>query len=100
MSITLSTPTVDLAFPIGTKDTQWTFTITGTNPDNTPYNNTIDADTSSIPAPGDFQVGAVLTLVVTKNGVSSLPSDPFTVPAQTVMLTVPDASQKAVFTVA
>jgi hypothetical protein len=39
--------------------------------------------------------GATVTLVVSKNGVSSLPSDPFTVAVTTVTLSVPDATQKA-----
>ena len=91
----LTTPTAQVVFPAGTPDTQWAFVLTGTNPDGTAYSATVMSDTPSALAPADLQPGAVITLVVTKNGVSSLPSDPFTVVAQTVLLTVPDAGQKA-----
>lgn len=93
---TLSTPTVLMSFPAGTQDTPWNFHLTGTNPDGSDYDSSFDSDQPSAPAPDDLQVGATVTLVVTKNGVSSLPSDPFVVPGPPVMLSVPDASAKAV----
>lgn len=99
MTITMSTPTAQVVFPAGTTDTPWTFTLAGTNPDGSQYNNSVQSDSPSAPAPGDLQPGASITLVVSKNGILSQPSDPFTVPGQPVTLTVPDASQKAVFTV-
>lgn len=97
MSI-LSTPTAQVTFPAGTADTQYVFVLTGTNPDGTAYSGSVTSDTPSAIAPTDLQVGSIVTLVVTKNGISSLASDPFTVVAQTILLTVPDASQKATIT--
>lgn len=99
MTITLSAPTAQVSFPAGTQDGPWNFTLSGTNGDGSQYNNSFDTTQDSAPLPSDVTPGAVLTLVVSKNGVSSLASDPFTVPQPPVILTVPDATQKAVFTV-
>lgn len=94
MTQSLSTPVVALAFPAGTVDTQWQFDITGSAADGSPFSHSVSADTPSTTA--DLPAG-IFTLVVTKNGISSLPSDPFPVTAPvTVMLSVPDATQKAV----
>lgn len=94
MTATLSTPTTTAVFPAGTADTEWTFAVSGTHADGSIYS---DSFTSASPS---MQValpeGATVTLVVTKNGVSSQPSDPFVVPVTTVTLSVPDAAQKAV----
>lgn len=94
MSYNLSCPTVSLAFPEGTVEDKFTFSVTGTLADGSGVTNSeTSADSSALMdlAPGTY------TLVVSKNGVSSLPSDPFTVAVPvTVMLTVPDADQKAV----
>lgn len=94
MSI-LSTPTASVVFPASTTEGQFTFAITGTNPDGSAYSSSITSVTPTTLAPSDLQAGAVISLVVSKNGVSSLPSDPFTVVAPTILLTVPDATQKA-----
>jgi hypothetical protein len=91
---TLSTPTASAVFPLGTPDTSWTFIVTGVNADGSLYIDTFTSDAPSVQA--DLPVGATVSLTVTKNGISSLPSDPFLVVVQTVTLTVPDAAQKAV----
>lgn len=92
---TLSTPTTTATFPAGTADTPWTFLLSGTNPDGSAYSSTTTDTSPTTLAPSDLQVGAVITLVVMKNGIASLPSDAYTVVSQTVTLTVPDAAQKA-----
>lgn len=93
MKLNLSTPTATALFPVGTPDTSWAFAISGTLADGTAYSTTTESDTPSETL--DLDAG-VYTVVVTKNGVSSLPSDSFTVTAvTTVTLSVPDASQKA-----
>lgn len=90
---TLSTPTASAVFPIGTLDTEWTFSLSGTLADGGAYSNVLTSAAPSIPA--DLPEGATVVLIVSKNGVSSLPSDPFIVPLTTVTLSVPDATQKA-----
>lgn len=97
MSQTLSTPSVQLAFPAGTVDTVWTFALTGTLfGDGSAFTGGAVSQTDS--ATIDLAPG-VYTLIVSKNGISSLPSDAFTVEAPaTVTLSVPDAAQKAVIT--
>lgn len=93
MKLTLSTPVVDLVFPAGTVDTPFTFAITGTTADGQPFTGGSDS-----PGPSEeFDLPAgTFTLVVTKNGVSSLPSDPFSIDVPTtVTLSMPDATQKA-----
>ena len=93
---TLSVPTAQVVYPAGTLDTPWTFAITGTAADGSSFADSVNAATPSTTY--NLPVG-VFTLVVSKNGVSSLPSDPFTVSAPTtVLLTVPDATQKAMIT--
>lgn len=94
MTATLSTPTASVVFPAGTADTEWMFVLTGTLADGSAYSNSFTSAAPSMPA--DLPEGATVTLVVTKNGVSSLPSDPFVAPVTTVTLSVPDAAQKAV----
>lgn len=90
----LSTPTKQLAFAAGTVDTPWTFAVTGTDATGAAFNDSADSDTNTIKV--DLPVGGTYTLVVTKNGISSLPSAPFTVGASgTVLLTVPDDTQAA-----
>lgn len=96
---TLSTPIATVTFPAGTVDTPWAFHVSGTLADGTPYGGGIESSNSTVVfdlAPGTY------TLVVEKNDVKSLPSDPFTVDATpgggttSVELSVPDATQKAV----
>ena len=94
MTATLSTPTASIVFPAGTADTEWSFSLSGTLADGSAYSNTLSAAAPSLSA--DLPEGATVVLVVSKNGVSSLPSDPFVVPLTTVTLSVPDATQKAV----
>jgi hypothetical protein len=98
MTATLSTPTASIVFPIGTADTEWSFSLSGTLADGGGYTNTLTSATPSLQA--DLPEGATVVLVVSKNGMSSLPSDPFVAPLTTVTLTVPDASQKATITAA
>lgn len=94
MSANLSTPITSAVFPAGTADTDWTFVVTGTNADGSAYSASFSSPAPSLQV--DLPEGATVSLVVSKNGVSSLPSDPFLVPVTTVTLSVPDASQKAV----
>lgn len=94
MTATLATPTTTAVFPAGTADTEWTFTVSGTLADGGAYSHMFTSATPSMQA--DLPEGATVTLVVAKNGVSSLASDPFVVPMTTVTLSVPDATQKAV----
>lgn len=93
MKLTLSAPVVELVFPADTLDTPFTFAITGTTADGQPF-------TAGSESPGpseEFDLpSGTFTLVVSKNGISSLESDPFTVDVPTtVTLSVPDATQKA-----
>lgn len=103
MLLKLSTPTTTATFDAGTADTKWDFEVSGTQADGTPYGGGVQSDTDE--AQLDLPNG-VYTLTVIKNGISSLPSDPFTVagaPAggtTPVTLTVPDATQKAVIVAA
>lgn len=94
MTATLSTPTTTAVFPAGTADTAWTFDLAGTNADGSPYSAQFTSADPSMQAA--LPEGATVTLVVSKNGISSLASDPFTVAVTTVTLSVPDATQKAV----
>jgi len=98
---TLTASTTQVAFPAGTPDADFVFTLTGTNPDGsaasasfTSAGSSFSVDLSTV-----LQVGAVVSLVVSKTiggtTYSSLPSDPFTVQAETILLAVPDGSQKA-----
>ncbi len=98
MTAILSAPTTTAVFPAGTADTDWSFVVTGTNADGTAFSASFSNSSATMQA--DLPVGATVTLVVTKNGISSLPSDAFTVTAPTVTLTVPDATQKAVIAAA
>lgn len=98
MSQILATPVVDAVFPDGTVDDSWHFVLTGTNADGTPFTGGTVAASPS--APFDLPPGT-FTLVVSKNGMSSLASAPFTVAAPvTVTLSVPDSAQPATITAA
>lgn len=94
MTATFSTPIATAVFPAGTADTEWTFDLTGTHADGSSYAAQFSSADPSMQAA--LPEGATVSLVVSKNGVSSLPSDPFTVAVTTVTLSVPDATQKAV----
>lgn len=91
----LSAPTVERAFPGDTQDLDFTMTITGTLADGTPFAETftdLDASAEVDLAPGRY-VG-----VVSKLGVSSLPSDELVIDVPTtVTLSVPDDTAKAAF---
>ena len=96
MSNTLSAHTILNDFPAGTVDPGYTFTITGTLADGTPFSTSSQGTDPS--AQFDLQPGTY-TGVVSKLGVASLPSDPLTVKAPTtVTLTVPDPAQPASLT--
>lgn len=95
--VSITQPTADALFPIGTADTPWSFAVAGTLADGNLFSSAFEATTSTLTvelAPGTYVV------TVTKNGISGSPSDAFTVvaPVTTVTLTVPDAAQKAVVT--
>jgi hypothetical protein len=89
----LACPVVAQAFPEGTTDPGFTFTITGTLADGAPFQT---SGTSAEPTLSfDLQPGTY-TGVVSKLGVSSLPSGQLVIAAPvTVTLSVPDASQPA-----
>lgn len=99
MNLTLSCAVVALTFAAGTTDTPWAFHVSGTQADGTAYGGGVESSNSTTTI--DLPAGTY-TLVVEKNGVSSLPSDPFVVDAAPgggttpVELSVPDATQKAV----
>lgn len=94
MQKTLSVTTVDRTFPEGTADPGFTFTVTGTLVDGSPFEQVVVAGEPTVTmdlAPGTYTAGA------SKLGFTSLPSDPFTVEAPaTVTLSVPDDAQKVV----
>ena len=94
MTASLSTPTSTAVFAAGTADTPWTFTLSGTLADGSAYSNVLSSAGPSLQV--DLPEGATVTLIVEKNGIASLASDPFTVAVTTVTLSVPDATQKAV----
>ena len=92
---TLSAPTVSLPFPAGTQDVPFSFVVTGTLADGTPFSQTVvgpDVGTASAQftlAPGTY------TGYVSKLGVNSLPSPPLVVAAPTVVLLVPNDAAAA-----
>lgn len=89
----LSAPVVDQTFPAGTEDPGFTYTVTGALADGTPFNLAQTTGTFDL-APGTY------TGVVSKLGVSSLPSGATVVTAPaTVTLSVPDAGQAATLVV-
>lgn len=95
--LVLSCAIAAIAFPAGTTDTPWAFHVSGTLADGTPFGGGVES--ANAEATIDLAAGTY-TLVVEKNGVKSLPSDPFTVDAAPggtteVTLSVPDAAQKA-----
>lgn len=103
MKLSLSCAIASILFAAGTTDTPWAFHITGTQADGTAFGGGVESATPSTTI--DLPAGTY-TLVVEKNGVSSLPSDPFTVDVAPgggttpVELSVPDATQKATVTAA
>jgi hypothetical protein len=100
----LAVATATAAFPANTADTAWTFALKGTLADGTAYEEAVDSNAPSISH--DLPAGAIgVVLIVSKNGINSLASDPFDVPAAdsgvvTITLTVPDATQKATISIA
>lgn len=91
---TLSASVVDREFPAGTVDPGFTFTITGTLADGTPFST--ETTGSSPTATVSLEPGTYIG-TVSKLGVSSQPSAPLTVTGTptTVTLSVPDESQAA-----
>lgn len=93
MSTTLSAAVVNQDFPGATVDPGFTFTVTGTLVDGTPFAETDFGNDPTLAfdlAPGTY-VGQV-----SKLGISSQPSAPFTISVPTtVTLSVPDATQAA-----
>ena len=91
---TLAAAVVMAAFPANTPDELFTFTVTGTNSDGTPFNNSVSSPIAS--AQMDIPAGTGFVLVVSKLGHSSLPSAPFDqAVAATVTFSVPDTAQAA-----
>ena len=92
-TVTLASPVVSQSFPAGTADTPFAFAISGTKADGTAVSLSSTSATPS--ATFDLDPGTY-TGVVSKLGVSSLPSAPFTITAPTpVTLSVPDPTQPA-----
>lgn len=85
---------IDKTFPEGTIEELWSFHVTGTLVDGTAFDQTVQSTT--LTATMDIPAGTGYVLVVSKNGVSSLPSDPVDISGGTIVLSVPDATQKAV----
>lgn len=91
----LSAPTALRDFPGDTVDTPFLMTITGNLADGTPFAQSFDDDDASTEV--DLQPGTYVG-VVSKLGVSSLPSAPLTIDVPTtVTLSVPDPAQPATF---
>lgn len=93
---TLSAPFLPQNFPAGTADAPATFTVTGTLFDGTAFSQVVTgADPSVTSATFELTPGT-FTGLVSKLGVSSLPSAPFVVdvPA-TVVLSAPDGTKPA-----
>lgn len=93
---TISCSTVSQDFPTGTVPEQFVFSILGTLEDGTSFTDSVSSDTPSIDytfKPGTF------TATISRNGVTSVPSDPFSfsVPVS-VTIAVPDPAQKAQIT--
>jgi len=90
---TLSAAVIDTTFPEGTVDPGFTFTVTGSLADGTPFSasKTDTTNTASFDlAPGTY------TGTVSKLGVSSLPSVPLVIAVPvTVTLSAPDPDQAA-----
>ena len=93
---TLSAPVVSMDFPGDTVDTPFSFVVTGTLADGSPFADTeVGPDNATASFSFDLQPGTY-TGVVTKLGVSSQPSAPLTISVPTtVTLSVPDAGQAA-----
>lgn len=92
---TLTCAVIAQDFPAGTVEEAFVAAVTGTLADGSTFNQSFAAGGATIVV--DLNPGTY-TYVITKNGVSSLPSDAFSVvsaPA-TVSLSVPDPTQKAV----
>ncbi len=95
MDATLSASVVDKEFPGGTVDPGFTFVVTGTLADGTPFA-TSASDTA--PSHGFTLDPGTYTGTVSKLGFTSQPSAPFVVTAPvTVTLSVPDDTQAATF---
>ena len=93
MQATLAAFTVKQDFPAGTTDPGFTFIVTGTQADGTAFTASQNSGAASVTfdlPPGTY------TGTVSKLGVASQPSVPFTVAVPTVVtLEVPDPAQPA-----
>lgn len=98
---TLAAPVVSQDFPGTTVDTPFSFVLSGTLADGTPFADTeVGQDNVTATFTFDLQPGTY-TGVTTKLGVSSQPSAALTLSVPTtVTLSVPDASQAATLVLA
>lgn len=97
-AVTLSAPTTSKSFPAGTVDPGYTFSITGTQADGTPFSATTTGPSPTLTV--DLPDGTY-TGTVSKLSEMSQPSDPLTVGGgATVTLTVPDVAGKATLALA
>lgn len=94
---TLSCPTASKEFPAGTTEEAFVATVTGTDATGAAFSQSYSSSAPTVSA--DLPAGTY-SYVISKNGISSLASDSFSVTADTVPVTVifsvPDATQKAV----
>lgn len=92
----LSCPLVVQTFPAGTVEEAFVATVSGTAADGTAFSQSFSS--ASITVSADLPAGTY-SYVISKNGISSLVSDSFTVTVDTgpvtISLTVPDPTQKA-----
>lgn len=93
---TLSCPIVSQAFPAGTVEEQFVATITGTDSTGAAFSQSYSSSAPSVSV--DLPAGTY-SYVISKNGISSLVSDSFSVASSaivfSIVFSVPDATQKA-----
>lgn len=91
--VIVSVVTARVDFSVGTVDTPWSFSISGTLEGGAAFSQVLENTSNVLTvelAPGTYSV------VVSKNGVSSLASDPFVIAGAPAVVTleVPDAAAK------
>lgn len=96
---TISVSTVSKLFPAGTVEELFTAQVLGTDPSGAQV--TLTFQSASLPFTAEIPPGTGYSVIVTRNGVSSLPSETFdvfaTAPVPTqITIQVPDATAKVV----
>jgi len=96
MSKQLSVITITKSYPDGTVEEQFQFHVVGTTNAGTAVDQVFLSPTPSVTLTPDQLPPGTYQYEVTKNGETSIESDPFTVTvASGVSFSVPDATQKA-----